>query len=229
MQIDIISIFPAMFQGPFSESILKRAEQMGRVTINLHDLRSFAVDKHRQVDDSPFGGGAGMIMNPEPLFKALEAIKGDAEVPVLLTAANGTPYTQARARQLSHVERLIIICGHYKGIDQRVIDRWVDEEISLGDFILTGGEIPAMAIVDSLVRLLPGVLGDEDSALTDSFEDGLLEEALYTRPAEYQGMAVPEILLSGHHANIAAWRQEERLKRTRERREDLLKNRKRTE
>ncbi|MBL7032988.1 MAG: tRNA (guanosine(37)-N1)-methyltransferase TrmD [Candidatus Delongbacteria bacterium] len=229
MQIDIISIFPGMFQGPFSESILRRAEEMGSVTIRLHDLREYATDKHRQVDDYPFGGGAGMVLKPEPLYHALESIKGEAAVPVILTAANGTPYTQARAHELSLLERMIIICGHYKGIDQRVIDRWVDEEISLGDFVLTGGEIPAMAIVDSVVRLQPGVLGDEDSARSDSFEDGLLEEPLFTRPAEYRGREVPEILLSGHHANIAAWREEERLKRTLQRRSDLLDNKKRRE
>ncbi len=229
MQIDIISIFPGMFQGPFSESILKRAAEMGKVEIRLHDLRDFAADKHRQVDDYPFGGGAGMVLKPEPLFSALEAIKTDPDTLVLLTAATGRPYTQARARGLCRLEKLIIICGHYKGVDQRVIDHWVDEEISLGDFVLTGGEIAAMAIVDSVVRLLPGVLGDEESARTDSFEDGLLEEPLYTRPAEFRGMAVPEILLSGHHANIAAWREREREQRTRERREDLLDNKKKKE
>ncbi len=215
-----------MFAGPFHESIIKRAREAGLVEIMLHDLRDFTTDKHRQVDDAPFGGGAGMVLKPEPLIRAVETVKGDDPALVILTAANGEPFRQATAHEFSRWERLVILCGHYKGVDQRVIDGWVDREISIGDFILTGGELPAMVLVDAVVRLLPGALGDKTSAETDSFEDGLLEEPLYTRPAEYRGLGVPEVLLSGHHARIEQWRREKRLQRTRERRSELLKNEK---
>ena len=225
MTIDIISIFPGMFEGPFRESMIRRALEREVVRIWVHDLRDFAEGKHKQVDDMPYGGGAGMILKPEPLFRVLHYLT-DRYHPkkpwVIFPTPQGTPFRQKRARELSQQEHLIFICGHYKGIDQRVRDRFVDEEISMGDYILTGGELPVMMIVDTLVRLIPGVLGDSDSADSDSFEHGILDCPYYTRPEEIEGMRVPDILLSGHHANIEKWRREQAMALTRNRRNDLL-------
>ena len=225
MTIDIISIFPGMFEGPFRESMIRRALEREVVRIWVHDLRDFAEGKHKQVDDTPYGGGAGMILKPDPLFRALQSLidRYHPEKPwIIFPTPQGTPFRQKRARELSKIEHLIFICGHYKGIDQRVRDRFVDEEISMGDYILTGGELPVMMIVDTLVRLIPGVLGDSDSADSDSFEHGILDCPYYTRPEEIEGMRVPDVLLSGHHANIEKWRQEQASALTRSRRNDLL-------
>ncbi len=225
MTVDIISIFPGMFEGPFRESIIRRALEREVVRIWVHDLRDFAEGKHQQVDDMPYGGGAGMILKPDPLFRALQSLIEHyrPEKPwVIFPTPQGTPFRQKRARELTQKEHLIFICGHYKGIDQRVRDRFVDEEISMGDYILTGGELPVMMIVDTLVRLIPGVLGDSDSADSDSFEHGILDCPYYTRPEEIEGMRVPDVLLSGHHANIEKWRREQALALTRSRRNDLL-------
>jgi tRNA (guanine37-N1)-methyltransferase len=225
MTIDIISIFPGMFDGPFQESIVRRAQERDLVRIWVHDLREFAQGKHQQVDDYPYGGGAGMVMKPDPLFRALRILLDQyhpEKCHVVFPTPQGIPFHQRRARDLSHQRHLIFICGHYKGIDQRVRDRFVDEEISVGDYVLTGGELPVMIIVDTLVRLIPGALGDSDSADSDSFEHGLLDCPYYTRPEEIEGMRVPDVLLSGHHANIEKWRKEQALVLTRKRRPDLL-------
>jgi tRNA (guanine37-N1)-methyltransferase len=227
MTIDIISIFPRMFEGPFRESIVRRAQERELVHIWVHDLRDYAEGKHQQVDDYPFGGGAGMILKPEPLFRALYALI-DSYQPeqswVVFPTPQGMPFRQRDAHELSQKPHLIFICGHYKGIDQRVRDRFVDQEISVGDYVLSGGELPVMMIVDSLVRLLPDAITDSDSADTDSFEQGILDCPYYTRPEEIEKMRVPDVLLSGHHANIERWRREHALKVTKERRPDLLSN-----
>lgn len=225
MTIDIISIFPGMFEGPFRESMIRRALERELVRIWIHDLRDFAEGKHQQVDDMPYGGGAGMILKPDPLFRALHYLMDQyhPEKPwVIFPTPQGNSFRQKRARELSQKQHLIFICGHYKGIDQRVRDRFVDEEISMGDYILTGGELPVMMIVDTLVRLIPGVLGDGDSADSDSFEHGILDCPYYTRPEEIEGMRVPDVLLSGHHANIEKWRREQAVALTRNRRKDLM-------
>jgi len=225
MTIDIISIFPGMFEGPFRESIIRRAQERRLVQIWVHDLRDYAEGKHQQVDDYPFGGGAGMILKPEPLFRALHALtdRYRPEKPwIVFPTPQGTPYQQRHARDLCQKQHLIFLCGHYKGIDERVRNRFVDQEISVGDYVLSGGELPVMMIVDSLVRLLPGAIGDSDSSDTDSFEHGILDCPYYTRPEEIEGMKVPDVLISGHHANIELWKREQALAITRERRPDLL-------
>lgn len=224
MQIDILTLFPEMFEGPFSVSIIKRAGEKGLININTINIRDFAHDKHRIVDDYPFGGGAGMVMKPEPIFEAVDfARRGSAVSPkVILLCPQGQVFNQETAKRLANEKSLIFICGHYEGIDERVREKLVDEEISIGDFVLTGGELPAMVIIDALIRLIPGVLGEEESFVTDSFYDGLLEYPQYTRPREYAGLAVPDILLSGDHEKIRKWRRAKSLKRTMERRPDLL-------
>ena len=227
MTIDIISIFPGMFEGPFRESIIRRALERDLVKIWVHHLRDFAEGKHQQVDDYPYGGGAGMVLMPGPLFRAVNTIKERCHPEscwVIYTTPQGKLFQQQRARELSQQKHLIFICGHYKGIDQRVRDRLVDEEISVGDYVLSGGELPVMMIVDTLVRLIPGALGDSDSADTDSFEQGHLDCPYYTRPEEIDGMRVPEVLISGHHAMIERWRKETALALTKERRNDLLES-----
>ena len=208
MLIQIVTPFPAVFDAIFSYSIVRRAIEAGVVDIETLDLRRFTNDKHITIDDYPFGGGPGMVMKPEPLFKAVEyLLEGWKEKPpVILLSAKGERFSQAKADSLSQEPRLILICGHYKGIDQRFIDHHVTEEISIGDYVLSGGEIPAMVLVDAIVRLLPGAISDMESALTDSFRGGLLEGPLYTRPEDYRGLRVPEVLLSGHHALIEEWR-----------------------
>jgi len=223
MKFDILTLFPAMFDGPLTESILRRASENGQIEIALHNIRDWALDKHATADDSPYGGGAGMVMKVEPLAGAIEAVR--AKHPrsrVILTTPCGRPFSHQVAEELAKEEGLIVICGRYEGVDERVRKLFVDDEISLGDYVLTGGEIAAMVIVDAVSRLVPGVLGSEESALYDSFADGLLEYPQYTRPPEFRGEQVPEVLLSGNHAVIAKWRRKESFKRTLACRPELL-------
>ena len=222
MKIDIITLFPEICRAPLSESIVKRAQENGIVHLRIHDLRDWTTDKHHVVDDAPFGGGPGMVMKPEPIFAAVESLRNEKSTVVLMTP-QGERFTQTAAAKFTGSEHLVVICGHYEGIDHRVIEHLVDAEISIGDYVLTNGAIAAVVLVDATVRLLPGVLGDEQSAAEDSFSAGLLEAPQYTRPAEFRGWKVPEILLSGNHAEIAAWRKKEALRRTRENRPDLLR------
>ncbi len=224
IRIDIITALPELVEAPLRHSILKRAQDAEVVTLRVHDLRDFATDKHRQIDDRPFGGGAGMVLKPEPLFRAVEAIEegvGAADEVIYLTP-DGERLDQPMANGLSTQEHLILIAGHYKGIDQRVRDALVTRELSIGDVVLSGGELPALVLVDAIVRLVPGALGDSSSALTDSFQDGLLGAPVYTRPANFRGRQVPEVLRSGDHQRIARWRDDKRIEKTRERRPDLL-------
>jgi tRNA (guanine37-N1)-methyltransferase len=223
MKIDIITIFPKMFSPVLDESIIKRAQAKGKVKIHIYNLRDYTLDKHKKVDDRPFGGGSGMVMNAEPIFRAVEDIKAKTEAKVILLCPQGKKLTQEAAKRLAKYKHLILICGHYEGIDERVREYLVDEEISIGDYVLTGGELPAMVLVDTLVRLLPGVLGDKNSLIFESFKDNLLEYPQYTRPADFKGMKVPAVLLSGDHKNIEIWRKKQSIKRTKERRPDLLK------
>lgn len=223
LDIDIITIFPRVLDGFLEESILKRAVEAGAVRFKTIDLRDFTFDNHRSVDDRPYGGGPGMVMKCEPLYLAVESLRRP-ESRVLFMTPQGRPFQQKHAETLSREQHLIILCGHYEGVDERVRQDLVDEEISIGDFVLTNGVLPAAVVADAVTRLLPGVLGHEDSAGCDSFSDGLLEYPQYTRPAEFRGMNVPDILLSGDHGSIAAWRHEQSLERTRCRRPDLLKN-----
>ena len=225
MLIDVITLFPEMFTSPFADSIIKRAIDNKILQINFTQLRDFAFDKHRQVDDSPFGGGSGMVLKPEPMYRAVRNVLNREENlnrKIIITDPSGKVFNQSMAKELATFERLIFICGHYEGFDARIYDL-ADEIISIGDFVLTGGELPAMVIIDAVARMLPGVLGSEDSARTDSFFDGLLSYPQYTRPQDFEGKKVPEILLSGHHANIEKWRREKSLEITKLRRPDLLK------
>jgi tRNA (guanine37-N1)-methyltransferase len=219
MRFDIFTLFPEMFRGPLSESILARAQAQGLIEVALHNPRDMTTDRHHIVDDYPYGGGAGMVMKPEPLFAAVEAVYQGG--PIILMSAQGRRFTQAVARELATEPRLTLLCGHYEGVDERVIEHLVTDEISLGDFVLTGGELAAMVIVDAVSRLLPGVLAP-GSTTEESHTAGLLEYPQYTRPVEFRGWRVPDILLSGHHAAIARWRRKESLRRTRARRPDLL-------
>ena len=224
MHFDVFTLFPAIFSSPLQESILKRAQEMGRLSVALHDIRDYATGKHRITDDYPYGGGGGMVMKPEPIFAAVETVLGEAlhETPVILTSPQGRPFSQQLARELAGNQRLAIICGRYEGVDERVRQMLVTDEISIGDYVLTGGELPALVVVDAVTRLLPGVLGDAGATIDDSFANGLLEYPHYTRPADFRGIAVPDVLLSGHHAEIARWRRREALRRTWERRPDML-------
>jgi len=223
MKFDILTLFPDMFRGPFDESIIRRGQDKGLIQIGLHQIREFAMDRHHTVDDPPYGGGSGMLMKPEPLAACIEAVKKiNEEAPVLLTTPQGRPLNQKMALELSGKPGLIIICGRYEGIDERIREQYVDAEVSIGDFVLSGGELAAMVIVDAVTRLIPGVLGSDESATADSFSDGLLEYPQYTRPAEFNGRTVPAVLLSGNHAEIARWRREQALKRTVQQRPDLL-------
>lgn len=224
MRIDIVTALPKLVEGPLQHSILQRAQEREAVSVHVHDLRDFATDKHRQIDDRPFGGGAGMVLKPEPLFRAVEAVEeatGEPDEIIYLTP-DGERLDQPMANRLSMHEHLVLIAGHYKGIDQRVRDALVTRELSIADVVLSGGELPALLLVDAVVRLIPGALGDSSSALTDSFQDGLLDAPVYTRPAEFRGRRVPEVLRSGNHQRIAAWRDEQRIEKTRARRPDLL-------
>jgi tRNA (guanine37-N1)-methyltransferase len=220
MRFDILTLFPGICEGPLNESILKRARERGLIEVGLHDIRDFCTDKHRQADDYPFGGGAGMVMKPEPVFSAIEAVRKPESRVVFLTP-QGKRFEQADARRLSAEPHLILLCGHYEGLDHRVVEALVDEEISIGDYVLTNGAIAAVVVLDAVARLLPGVLGDADSPVHESFSDGLLEAPQYTRPAEFRGKNVPDILLGGNHAAIARWRKEMAIERTRRNRPDL--------
>jgi tRNA (guanine37-N1)-methyltransferase len=223
LRFDIITIFPDMFKPLLNESILKRAQDKKKVSIHVHDLRDYTDDtKHRKVDDRPFGGGPGMVLAPQPLFDAIKAIKGRRKAAVIYTSPSGKPFTQFHAKSLTKSKNLIIICGHYEGIDERVREHLVDEEISVGDYVLTGGELPAMIIVDAVTRLIPGVLGKEESLHHESFEGNLLEGPQYTRPANFRGKKVPDVLLSGNHKAIEMWRKEKALAKTKKVRPDLL-------
>lgn len=224
MRIDIMTLFPSLIEGVMQESIIGRAQAKGLVEIRATNIRDYALDKHHKADDAPYGGGRGMVMLPEPLFLCHEALTGGEHVHTVMMSAQGAPFNQAKARELLARERFIIVCGHYEGIDQRFIDACVDEEISIGDFVLTGGEIPAMAVADAVCRMVPGVLPDETAFQEESHWNGLLEYPQYTHPAEWRGREVPPVLLSGHHANIARWRRKMSLKRTRRNRPDLFES-----
>lgn len=221
MRVDIVTLFPEICRVPLGESMMGRAQEAGALDLHIHNLRDWTTDRHHVVDDAPFGGGQGMVMKPEPIFAAVESLQTDASTVVLMTP-QGRRFDQQMAQEFSARNHLIILCGHYEGIDHRVIEHLVDAEISIGDYVLTNGAIAAVIFVDAIVRLLPGVLGDEQSAADDSFSSGLLEAPQYTRPAEFRGWKVPDVLLSGHHGEIAAWRQREAERRTRENRPDLL-------
>lgn len=224
MRFDVLTIFPGMFAGPLDESILRRARDAALLEVHLHDLRQWATDRHRTVDDYPFGGGPGMVMKPEPLFAAVEAVQPLAEprATVVLLTPQGRRLDRALASEFAALPRLLLICGRYEGVDERVREHLVDLEVSVGDVVLSGGELPALLLIDAVTRLLPGVLGGEGSLEEESFEGGLLEYPQYTRPAEFRGWTVPDVLLSGHHAEIERWRRRQRLLRTSERRADLL-------
>lgn len=222
MRFDVITLFPGMFAGPLTESMLKRAQQAGLVEFHLHQVRDYATDRHHITDDTPYGGGAGMVMKPEPLAGAIRAaIDPMHETPVILMSPDGEPFSQLRAEQLSRYERLVLVCGHYEGIDERVRTTLITHELSIGDYVLTGGELAAMVVIDAVARLVPGVL-DAESTMEESHSDGLLEYPHYTRPAVWEGQPIPPVLLSGHHANIAAWRHQQRLLRTLKRRPDMF-------
>lgn len=224
MKIDVLTLFPEMFTGVFSSSILGKAQEKGIVELQAINFRKYANNKHNTVDDYPYGGGGGMVLKPEPIFTAVEDLYGDIEQPprVILMCPQGERYTQRKAEELSSAKHLVFICGHYEGYDERIRQHLVTDEISVGDYVLTGGELPAMTVIDSVVRLLPGALGNETSAVTDSHSTGLLEYPHYTRPAVFRDMKVPDELLSGHHSNIEKWRRQQSLIRTLERRPDLL-------
>ncbi|WP_149095813.1 tRNA (guanosine(37)-N1)-methyltransferase TrmD [Paenibacillus terrae] len=247
MRVDVLTLFPEMFDGVFNASILGKAREKGIISLQAVNFRQYAGNKHGQVDDTPYGGGGGMVLKPDPIFAAVEALLDESESPtllgntdevvqgeeagssaglkaprIILMCPQGETFTQKKAEELAKEDHLIFICGHYEGYDERIREHLVTDELSIGDYVLTGGELPAMVAIDSVARLLPGVLGNETSAVTDSFSTGLLEYPHYTRPAEFRGWKVPEVLLSGHHVNIDAWRRQEALRRTMERRPDLL-------
>jgi tRNA (guanine37-N1)-methyltransferase len=221
MKIDVLTLFPAMFTGPLDESIIKRAREAGLLDLAIHNLRDYAHNRHKTVDDRPFGGGPGMLLKPEPIFEAVEGLARE-NTQVILLSPSGRPFSQAIAHELAQREHLLLVSGHYEGFDERIREQLADDELSIGDYVLTNGALPVMVIIDAVTRLLPGALGDEESAHQDSFSDGLLEYPQYTRPAEFRGLKVPEVLLSGNHAQIAQWRAEQSRKRTEERRPDLL-------
>ncbi len=222
MNIHVLSLFPDMFEGVFGASILKKAQEKGAVELTVSDIREYSDNKHKQVDDYPYGGGAGMVLKPEPMFNAVENITEGRKPRVILMCPQGERFTQKKAEELAQEEDLVFLCGHYEGYDERIREHLVTDEISIGDFVLTGGELPAMTVIDAVVRLLPGVLGQADSHIQDSFSTGLLEHPHYTRPADFRGMKVPDVLTSGNHAKIEEWRMEQSLKRTFMRRPDLL-------
>lgn len=223
MFFDILTLFPEMFTGPFDESIIKRAREKGIIEINLINIRDYTTDKHKTADDAPYGGGAGMVMKVEPIYRAWQDLQKErGDVPVIMMSPQGRRLDQEIVKELSQEEGLILLCGHYEGIDERVRELIVTDEISIGDYVLTGGELAAMVLVDAVARMLPGVLGDEDSKIEDSFYNGLLDYPDYTRPREFMGLKVPEVLLSGNHGEIEKWRRREALKRTYLRRPDLL-------
>ncbi|MDC7768368.1 tRNA (guanosine(37)-N1)-methyltransferase TrmD [Priestia megaterium] len=230
MKIDVLSLFPSMFDGVFGESILKKAQEKNAVELNVVNFREYSTNKHQNVDDYPYGGGAGMVLTPQPIFDAVEKLTETAKKPrVVLLCPQGERYTQAKAEELAAEEHLIFICGHYEGYDERIREQLVTDEISIGDYVLTGGELGAMVVIDSVVRLLPDVLGNNHSAVQDSHSTGLLEHPHYTRPADFRGLTVPEVLMSGNHKKIEQWRQKESLKRTLLRRPDMLEKMELTE
>jgi len=223
IRFDILTALPKLLESPLRESILKRATQKGVVEIEVHDLREFTHDKHHTLDEPPYGGGAGMILKPEPIFECIDALTAERQYDeIIYLTADGERFTQNVANELSLKKNIILLCGHYKGIDERIRKALVTRELSIGDFVLTGGELAALVVTDAVVRLVPGAIGDGESALTDSFQDGLLDCPHYTRPPEYRGLAVPDVLLSGDHKKIAAWRDEQRLQKTKTRRADLF-------
>ena len=222
MKIDVLTLFPAMFAGPLDESIIRRARDTGLLELEIHNLRDYAHDRHRTVDDRPFGGGPGMLLKPEPIFEAWENLAA-ADTRVILLSPSGRPFTQAIARELSGYRHLLLISGHYEGFDERVREKLANDELSIGDYVLTNGALPVMVVIDAVTRLMPGVLGDDESSQDESFSQGLLEYPQFTRPSEFRGMKVPEVLLSGNHAEIARWRAEQARLRTRARRPDLLR------
>ncbi|MCB1127244.1 MAG: tRNA (guanosine(37)-N1)-methyltransferase TrmD [Verrucomicrobiae bacterium] len=223
MRIDVLTLFPGMFVGPLDESIIKRARESGRLDLEIHNLRDYTHDRHRTVDDRPFGGGPGMLLKPEPIFEAVEALRREGTRTVLLSRA-GRVFTQPVARELAELPHLLLVCGRYEGVDERAREVLMDDEVSIGDYVLTNGALPAMVLIDAVTRLLPGVLGHEESAADESFSAGVLEGPHYTRPAEFRGMKVPEVLLSGNHAEIARWRADQARQRTVLRRPDLLRS-----
>jgi tRNA (guanine37-N1)-methyltransferase len=222
VRIDVLTLFPEFFTSPLAASLLGKALKSERATVHCTNFREYTTDKHRSVDDVPYGGGVGMVLKPEPLFAAVEALPNLSPRAVILLTPQGEPLKQAHLQEFSQLQQLILICGHYEGVDERVREHLVTREISLGDFVLTGGEIPALALIDGVIRLLPGTVGKAASLVEESFEDGLLEYPHYTRPPEFRGWLVPEVLRSGNHKAIAQWRQEQRQTRTQERRPDLL-------
>jgi len=223
MRIDIVTGLPKLLESPLQESIIRRGQERGKVEIVVHDLRDFTHDKHNTIDDAPYGGGAGMVLKPEPVFECVESLQAQRSYDeIVFLTADGEKFTQAVANELSLKKNLILICGHYKGIDDRIRKALVTRELSIGDYVLTGGELAAAIVVDAVVRLVPGVLNDSESALSDSFQDGLLGAPQYTRPPEFRGMKVPDVLLSGDHKLIEEWRQQQRSERTKSRRSDLL-------
>lgn len=225
MRIDILSIFPEMFNGPFHLSIIKRAQEKGLAEIHIHDIRDYSTNKHKRVDDAPYGGGAGMVMMAEPIVAAIEDLKTKVDYDaIIFTSPDGEVFNQRIANHFSTFKNILILCGHYKGIDERIRDNYITHELSIGDYVLSGGELAAMVISDALIRLIPGVLGDETSALSDSFQNGLLSPPVYTRPFDFKGFEVPQILLSGNDKAIVEWKHEQALERTRKRRPDLLNN-----
>ena len=221
MKIDVLTLFPAMFAGPLDESIIKRARQAGLLDLQLHQLRDWTHDRHKTVDDRPFGGGPGMLLKPEPIFEAVESLKRE-KTRVVLMSPSGRKFDQSIARELAQQEHLLIVTGHYEGFDERIREGLADDELSIGDYVLTNGALPAMVVIDTVARLLPGVLGDDASSTEESFSHGLLEYPQWTRPAEFRGMKVPDVLVSGNHAEIAKWRVEQAKKRTQEQRPDLI-------
>ena len=223
MRIDIVTGLPKLLESPFQESILKRAQTKGLVELHVHDLRAYTHDKHHSIDDTPYGGGSGMILRPEPIFECVEQLQSERRYDAIIyLTADGERLDQQMANELSLSEILILLCGHYKGIDERVRESLVTREVSIGDYVLTGGELAAAVVVDAVARLVPGVLNDSESALTDSFQDGMLGSPQYTKPADYRGLKVPEVLLSGNHSEIAKWRETQRNDRTKARRHDLM-------
>lgn len=227
MKIDILTLFPDMFKGPFDESIIKRAEEKELVDIKIHNLRKWAKDRHNTVDDRPYGGGTGMVLMVEPIFNAVKELKGNnreraKDTKVILLTPQGIPFKESAAQRLSKLKHIILICGHYEGFDERIRENLVDEEVSIGDFVLTGGEIPAMVVTDSIVRLIPGVLEKEDATIKESFSENLLEYPQYTRPEEFNGWIVPETLLSGNHKEIDKWRKEKSIEKTKKVRPDII-------
>ena len=223
MRIDILTLFPELLESPFEASILKRAIQSGKASVHFHNLRDYSQNKQKQVDDYPFGGGAGMVMMVEPIDRCIQTLKKERDYDaVIYLTPDGETLNQQNANRFSTLENIILLCGHYKGVDQRVRDQLISHEISIGDFVLSGGELAAAVFCDSIIRLIPGVLGDESSALTDSFQDGLLAPPIYTRPANYKGWEVPEILASGNTPKVEAWREEQALERTKKLRPDLF-------